>query len=116
MDPGDHCMILGARGLAREVADLASEIPGREVAGFVEKMEPERCCTLIEGLPVCWVDELATLSATLCGICALDTTKRSPLMATRARYGLRFATAIHPAARVSSPGTVGDFTGHLPRL
>ena len=44
-------LVLGTRTLAVEVADLAGEA-GFEVAGFVENMEPERCCEELEGLPL----------------------------------------------------------------
>jgi sugar O-acyltransferase (sialic acid O-acetyltransferase NeuD family) len=101
-------LILGARAYAREVADLVSEIPDLELKGFVENLEPERCGSLLEGLPVYWVEELASLSAHHFGVCAFGTTRRSRFIATAVSYGLRFAAVIHPAARVSSRSTVGE--------
>src|SRR6185436_16187271 len=103
-------LILGARAYAREVADLVSDIPALELKGFVENLEPERCSGLLDGLPVYWVDELATLSANHWGVCAFGTTKRSGFIAVAAGYGVRFATVLHPAARVSSRSTVGEGT------
>ena len=103
-------LILGARAYAREALDLLSETPAFSVKGFVENLEPERCATLIEGLPVYWIDELAGLAAMHWGICSLGTTRRSRLIEQAAAYGLRFATVIHPGARVSTRSTVGEGT------
>lgn len=101
-------LILGARAFVPEVVDLLSEIPAFELKGFVENLEPERCASLLEGLPVYWIDELASLSATHWGVCSLGTTKRSALIEQAAGHGLRFATVIHPGARISARSTVGE--------
>src|SRR5215471_4277652 len=94
-------VILGARSYAREVADLVSEIPGYELSGFVENVDRDRCDVDLEGLPVHWVDDLPALASTHWGICGLGSTKRAALIAQAAGHGMRFATLIHPAARVS---------------
>jgi sugar O-acyltransferase (sialic acid O-acetyltransferase NeuD family) len=101
-------LILGARAYAREVADLVSEIPALQLKGFVENLEPERCGSLMEGLPVYWVEELASLSENHWGVCAFGTTRRAGFIAVAAGYGLRFAAVVHPAAHVSSRTVVGD--------
>ena len=56
--PDVSLLVLGTRTLALEIADLASDVPGLRVAGFVENMEPERCGGQLAGLPVHWVDEV----------------------------------------------------------
>jgi len=102
-------LILGTRSLAEEVADLVSEIAGLELAGFVENMERERCTTL-EGLPVIWVDDLPSYAATHRAVCALATTHRSRFTDQAAAAGMKFATIVHPTARVSSRSSLGDGT------
>ena len=54
-------LILGTRTFAVEVADLASDIPGVTVAGFVENMDRSRAGTALEGLPVHWIDDVAAV-------------------------------------------------------
>jgi sugar O-acyltransferase (sialic acid O-acetyltransferase NeuD family) len=106
--PAKPLLILGTRGFALETADLVGEVPAFDLKGFVENLDPERCASLMEGHPVYWVDELASLSATHWGVCSLGTTKRSAFIATAASHGLRFASVIHPAARVSAKSSVAE--------
>lgn len=101
-------LILGARTFAREVADLLADIPAFELKGFVENLDPGRCGQMIDGLPVFWVDEIAAMSATHRGICALGSTQRSGFIRIAAGRGLGFITLVHPAARVSSRSTMGE--------
>jgi sugar O-acyltransferase (sialic acid O-acetyltransferase NeuD family) len=101
-------LILGARVFAREVADLLDDTPGLELKGFVENLDPERCRTLLESLPIYWVDELPSLAATHWGLCAFGTTHRAAFIQQATRHGLRFATLIHPGARVSSRSEIGE--------
>src|ERR1035437_1283229 len=98
----DPLLILGARTFAREVADLLSDVPGFVLRGFVENLDPARCGQMIDGLPVFWVDEIAAMSATHRGICALGSTHRRGFIQNAASQGLRFITLIHPAARVTA--------------
>ena len=104
----DPVLILGARTFAREVADLLSDVPAFELKGFVENLEPERCGQLMDGLPIFWVDEIAAMSSTHWGVCALGSTHRKGFIEDAARQGLRFITLKHPSARVSSSSTAGE--------
>lgn len=101
-------LILGARKFALEVADVASEIPGFTLAGFVENIDPARCLDKLEGLPVHWVDDLAGLAATHWAVCAFGSTTRRGFIEQAAAHGIRFATLVHPAARVSAKSSVGE--------
>jgi sugar O-acyltransferase (sialic acid O-acetyltransferase NeuD family) len=103
-------LILGARILAVEVADLVSEIPDFQLKGFVENMERERCTEELEGLPVHWVDDTADLVDTHWAVCALGTTQRSRFIQQAASLGFRFATLVHPWARISPSSQVGEGT------
>jgi acetyltransferase EpsM len=100
-------LILGTRWLAEEMFDLISEMPGYEVAGFVENQERSRCESKLENLPVFWVDDIRKFAETHLAICGISTTKRDEYAAQVAALGMRFATLIHPMARVSSRATLG---------
>lgn len=102
-------LICGTRSFAEEVADLAGDIAGWRVAGFVENWDRERAGGQLDGLPIHWVDELASRDD-VWAICALVTTRRSRFTAQVAAHGVPFATLVHPTARVSSRATVGDGT------
>jgi acetyltransferase EpsM len=103
-------LIVGTRTFAAEVADLVSEIPGFRVAGFVETLEPARCQGTLEGLPIFWVDDLAGLAATHCAVFGLGTTKTSLFAARVAACGIRFATLVHPTARIAPTSSLGEGT------
>ncbi|HUO08203.1 MAG TPA: acetyltransferase [Phycisphaerae bacterium] len=101
-------LILGARTLAVDVMDLIGEIPGCEVAGFVENMDRTACEKPLEGYPVYWVDELKRLAKDHVGVCALSTTKRRMFVEQAESLGLKFGTFVHPTARVSRRAALGE--------
>lgn len=102
-------LICGTRSFAEEVADLASEIDGWRVAGFVENWERQRAGEELDGLPIHWVDELAGRTG-VWAVCALVTTKRVMFTDQVTALGIPFATLVHPTARVSPRATVGEGT------
>jgi len=95
---------------AEEIADVISEIPGVEVAGFVENMDKDRCKENIAGLPVFWVDEIAKFAKTHYAVCGLGTTRRSIFSDQVAKYNMPFAKLIHPSARISKKSSLGKGT------
>ena len=101
-------LILGTRTFAEETADVASEIAGVQVVGFVENMDRQRCKEKLNGLPIIWVDELAELSETHQVICGLGTTHRSRYVEQVAQFKVSFATLVHPSARISGTSSVGE--------
>lgn len=106
---GPPLLVLGTRMLSQEVADIATDA-GFDVVGFVENLERERCREKLNGLPIHWFNDIGELAATHYAICGLATTHRDRYVADVAQLGLRFATVVHPAARVSSTSTLGDGT------
>jgi sugar O-acyltransferase (sialic acid O-acetyltransferase NeuD family) len=88
--------------------DMICEIPGYEVAGFVENMDRTICDKPLEGHRVYWVDDVPRLAATHLAICALSTTQRRSYIEQVRAMGLRFATLVHPTARVSKRAKLGD--------
>jgi len=103
-------LVLGTHYFAPEVLDLVSEIEGFRVDGFVENLDRDRAGRELEGLPVHWIEEVADLARSHRAVCALGTTSRRQIIDEAARLGFRFATLIHPTARVSSRSTLGDGT------
>jgi sugar O-acyltransferase (sialic acid O-acetyltransferase NeuD family) len=100
-------IILGTRLYAEEVADLVGDGTEYELTGFGENWERERCREPLLGLPVHWVDDLPALAATHEAVCAIGTTKRADYIAQVEAMGFRFATVVHPTARISSTARVG---------
>jgi acetyltransferase EpsM len=100
-------LVLGTRTLAVEVADIASEA-GFEPAGFVENLDRALCAEPLEGLPVHWLEDAAPLAATHLAVCGLATTHRRGFVERAAELGFRFATIVHPSARVSARSSVGE--------
>lgn len=101
-------LILGTRTFAEEVADLAGDIPGVTVAGFVENMDPGRTGTPLDDLPVHWVDDIHALASTHVAVCALSTTHRRRFIAQVAALGVPFTTLVHPTARVSRSAHIAE--------
>ena len=101
-------LILGTRTFAPEIADVAADVPGVEIAGFVENMDRGRCSDTLEDLPIHWIDDVGPLVETHFAVCALGTTQRSRFIEQASALGMRFATIVHPTARISRNSTVGE--------
>ena len=108
--PAQPLLILGTHHFAPEVLDLVSDAGGFRVEGFVENVDRERTARPIEGLPVYWIQEVARFASSHHAVCALGTTHRYRVVEEAASLGFRFATIVHPAARVSSRATIGEGT------
>jgi acetyltransferase EpsM len=108
MSQAKPLLILGTRTYAVEVADLVSEIPDFELKGFVENMDRQKCQERLEGLPIFWVDDIADLADSHWAVCGLATTHRSRFVQQVAKLGVRFASLIHPWARISTKSRVGE--------
>ncbi|MHC4193179.1 MAG: acetyltransferase [Planctomycetota bacterium] len=105
-----NLLILGTGLFAPEMADMISEIEGLHVAGFVENMDRQQCDRSLDSLPVYWVDDIDELSKDHQAVCSLGTTKRKKFVEQVESHNMRFATPVHPSARVSSKSTLGDGT------
>jgi acetyltransferase EpsM len=103
-------LILGTRTFAEEIADVASEIPGVEVVGFVENMDKQRCRQKLAGLPVFWIDEIAKFAKTHYAVSGLGTTQRNIFTDQIDKYNIPFTKLIHPSARVSKKSSLGKGT------
>jgi acetyltransferase EpsM len=103
-------LILGTTPYALVFADAFSDVPQFQVAGFVENLDRQRCLQGHGGLPVYWVDDLASLRGTHAVICCLSTTHRDRYVQQVRQMGFSFATLIHPTATVSKKSVVAEGT------
>ena len=101
-------LVLGTRLFAEELFDLVSEIEGFQIEAFVENLEQERCNGTLEGRPIIWVDHIQPLANTCQAICGITTTLRDRFVEQVRAYGVKFATLIHPTARVSGMSSIGE--------
>jgi sugar O-acyltransferase (sialic acid O-acetyltransferase NeuD family) len=108
MQPRQKLVILGTHVFAEEVADLVGDGDAYQLAAFAENWDRGRCPGGLLGRPVLWVDDLPPLAGTHLAVCALGTTKRRAFIEQVAAMGFRFATVLHPAARVSTTSRVGE--------
>lgn len=101
-------LVLGTRDFSFEIAELAEETGKFEVTGFVENLSRERCDETLEGLPIHWIDDVDSLARTHLAVCGIGTTRRRIFAEEAAERGLRFATVVHPTARVPASATLGE--------
>ena len=106
--PQRQLLILGTGRLASEIADLASEIADYRVVGFVENENRERCTSMLDGLPVHWIDDIADLAQTHWAVSGLATTHRNRFTDQIDQLEMPFATLVHPSARVSASASLSD--------
>jgi len=105
--PRQKLAILGTSLFAPEVADIVEECGELEVSVFVENWDRARTTGTLLGRPIVWLEDAAPLAATHLALCSLGTTKRRSFVEAAAAMGFRFATVVHPTARVSRRSVVG---------
>jgi sugar O-acyltransferase (sialic acid O-acetyltransferase NeuD family) len=89
---------------------LVSEGDEYEPVGFIENWDRGRCSEKLEGLPIHWIDDIASLAHGHCAICSLATTERDRFVEQVAAFGMPFATVVHPRAHVSRTSRLGEGT------
>jgi acetyltransferase EpsM len=101
-------IVLGAGTFAMDVADLISDLAEYVVDGFAVSVPPyEPGATLLDR-PVYWIDQLPRFAATHRAVGAIVSTHRSQFTRQVEELGFRFATIVHPTARVSRRALVGE--------
>jgi len=100
--------ILGTSLFAPEVADIVEDCGELEVSVFVENWDRARTAGTLLGRPIVWLEDAAPLAATHLALCSLGTTRRRSFVEAAAAMGFRFATVVHPTARVSRRSVVGS--------
>ena len=101
-------LLLGASAAAMDVTDLVSDLPQLDVVGYVVSVPPFQLGDTLLDRPIYWVDDIAHFVNTCVVISAIGTTRRYELIERVAGMGFRFATIIHPTARVSRMATIGE--------
>jgi len=99
--------ILGTSLFAPEVVDVVDDTGRFDVSVFVENQDRAKTREKILGLPVIWIEDAVPLAATHQALCSLGTTHRRRFVEDVEAMGFRFATVVHPTARVSRRGVVG---------
>jgi sugar O-acyltransferase (sialic acid O-acetyltransferase NeuD family) len=99
--------ILGTSRFAPEVVDLVEDTGCYDVCTFIENWDRSRSRETLLGRPVVWIDEAGPLAATHLALCSLGTTLRRGFVEAVEAMGFRFATVVHPTARVSRRSSVG---------
>jgi len=104
----EKLVILGTSLFAPEVLDLIEDTGKYEVIAFVENWDRGKTQQSLLGLPIIWIDDAASLADTHKAVCSLGTTHRRRFIQQAAALGFRFATIIHPSARLSKRSSVGE--------
>ncbi len=107
-EPSRPILILGTGPYAEEIADVASDIAGVTVGGFVENRDRSKAGDRLMDHPVYWIDDVPALSRTHAAVCSFATPNRTEVIAQIASFGVPFATLVHPSAHVSSRSTLAE--------
>lgn len=103
-------LILGTTPYALVFADTFSDLAQFRLEGFVENLDRQRCSQMHGGLPVYWVDDIASMARTHAVICCLSTTHRDNYIRQVKEMGFSFATLIHPRSTVSKKSSLAEGT------
>lgn len=101
-------LIAGAGSMAKDIADLASEIPGYEVVGFVVDQPPYEHGSRLLGKPIFWIDQLEEFDSSFTAVCALAQTKKTEIIQKIKSYGISFDQFVYPGSRISPTAILGE--------
>jgi sugar O-acyltransferase (sialic acid O-acetyltransferase NeuD family) len=101
-------LLLGATDYAAVFLDMFEAVPGFELTGCVQNLDPADVEREILGRPVLWSGSIEHLRPTHDLICILGTTKRAAWIDVMAELGFGFATLVHPSSMVSARSTLGS--------
>ncbi len=94
-------LILGAGRLAVDVADMVADIEDVTVAGYVEGINRARCTSGRHGLPVHWIDDIASLAAGHKAVAAIGDPRRRAAILKVEKMGFEFVSLVHPTAHLA---------------
>jgi acetyltransferase EpsM len=103
-----NLVILGTSLFAPEVVDVAGDTGLFDVTAFIENWDRAKAGGTLLGRPVVWITDAQPLAATSLAICSIGTTRRRGFIEDAEAMGFRFATVIHPSARISGTSSVGE--------
>lgn len=99
--------VLGTSLFAPEVVDVAEDTGLFDVALFIENWDRAKTGTTLLERPVVWITDAGPFAATHLAVCSLGTPRRRGFIEDVEALGFRFATLVHPMARVSRRSGVG---------
>ena len=105
--PIQRLIVLGDGAFAEEVADLIGDIGGYEIVGFARNVPPFAPAARLLGKPVLSPREMKPYAGDCLAVTAIGSPKREGFITEATALGFRFATLIHPLARVSRTATIG---------
>jgi len=105
--PTQPILILGAGQYAADVADMMTDIPGLELAGYIEGRRHELCGRNSGDLPVHWIEAAGALSSKYKVVAAIGDPSREADIARLSEMGFDFATVQHPTAYVAASAIIG---------
>lgn len=100
-------LILGSGTFAVETLDIAEAAGGFRPLGFVNSLERPQPSTMVEGLPVFWIDDLPYMPDDCFLVAGMVSTKRRAFVETMRGRGYQFVTVVHPSAVISRRSTIG---------
>lgn len=100
-------ILLGDGAFAEEVADLIEDIGGYDLLGFARNLPFESAPRQVLGKPVFSVEEMRPYVNDCLVVGAIGSPKRASFLTEVESLGFRFATLIHPLARVSRTASIG---------
>jgi sugar O-acyltransferase (sialic acid O-acetyltransferase NeuD family) len=101
-------LIAGAGSLAKDLADLASDMPGYEVVGFVVDQPPYEHGSHLLGKPIFWIDQLEEFDTSFRAICGLAQMKKIEIIHKIKSFCIEFDQFIYPGSRISSSAKLGE--------
>lgn len=107
-------LILGAGEQAASYAENVADLPGIEIAGFVQDVDPERKVSELAGRPVYHIDEVRSWQATHKVVCCIGSMKKREIIAKFEAMGFQFATLIASTALIAPKAELGPgcFVSH----
>jgi sugar O-acyltransferase (sialic acid O-acetyltransferase NeuD family) len=101
-------LILGDGPFAVEALNIVEAAGGAVPLGFVNSVRRPAPRTMLDGLPVFWVDDLPAGPDDCDLVCAIVTTRRRGFVETMLARGFRFRSLVHPFVSVSKRARIAD--------
>jgi sugar O-acyltransferase (sialic acid O-acetyltransferase NeuD family) len=101
-------VLLGTSLFAPEVVDVVGDTGLFDVTTFIENWDRAKVGGTLQGRPVVWITDAQPLAATHLALCSLGTTRRRGFIEDVEAMGFKFATVLHPSARISGTSSVGE--------
>lgn len=107
-------LLLGAGEQAASYAENVADLPGFEIVGFVQDVDPERKASELAGRPVYYIDEVKDWSETHQVVCCIGSMNKREFINRFEAMGFRFATLVASTALVSPKAELGPgcFVSH----